>query len=645
MLETPSTGSHCLGVRFRHILRMPVRVNRSLPGDDLREPESDWRLNVKLGFKESRSRIKNAVHGNQFALIPDTRRMRTLALCAVLLTGSWTPGLADVQIEGLGAALLENAIAHLTLDDEACEAPTWRVQERFADAANQIRTSLEALGYYDATVASRLESGEDCWSARFDVEPGEPVVVRSVDFSISGEAQGDAQFEAPLSGGELVPGAILRHAAYEQFKRQLLDLASAKGYVDALYTTSRLDVYPVERAADVTLYFESGPRYRFGAIELQQNVLSEQLLQYYFDFSPGDFYDADKLTDLYAALTGSGYFDQVDIQPLGTDPVTREIALRVDLQPRTRRRHTYGLGFSTDTGPRFRMGHINTRRNERGHQSSMDLQVSPVISELSLTYRLPYGDPRSEWLSFQSGIKHENTETSSSDSLKFGVRRLVPLQGNWRHSQFVDYLLEDYTVGRQQSRSRLLIPGVDWTRLVADDTLRASAGHRLSFSLRGASDSLGSDTSYVQAALSAKRIWSLPNAARILVRGELGATWGDDFNALPPSVRFFAGGDTSVRGYEFESLGPVDAHGQVVGGTSLAVASIEYEHSVRPRWSVAAFVDSGDAFRAAEFVTHTGAGVGLRWQSPLGPIRIDVAKPLDGDDRNPRLHISLGPDL
>ena len=571
--------------------------------------------------------------------------MRTIAYCAVLLPGIWKPGLADVQIEGLEAALLDNALAHLALDDEACGAPTWRVDERFADAADQIRTSLQALGYYEAAVASRLESSEDCWSARFDVEPGEPVLVRRVDFSISGEAQGDAQFEAPLSGSELVPGAILSHAAYEQLKRELLDLASAKGYVDAVYATSRLDVYPTERAADVTLHFESGPRYRFGAIELQQDVLTAQLLQHYFDFSPGDFYDADKLIELYAALTGSGYFDQVDIRPQGADPATREIAVRVDLHPRTRRRHTYGLGFSTDTGPRFRMGRINTRRNERGHQSSMDLQTSPVISELSLTYRLPYGDPRSEWLSFQTGVKHENTETSSSDSLEFGVRRLAPLQGGWRHSQFVDYLLEDYTVGRQQGRSRLLTPGVDWTRLVADDTLRPSAGHRLNFSLRGASDSLGSDTSFVQAALSAKWIWSLPSSARILVRGELGATWEDDFSALPPSVRFFAGGDTSIRGYEFESLGPMDAHGQVVGGTSLAVASIEYEHPVRPRWSVAAFVDSGDAFRAAEFETHTGTGVGLRWQSPLGPIRFDVARPRSGDDRNLRLHVSLGPDL
>jgi len=546
---------------------------------------------------------------------------------------------------GLEDALLENALAHLSLDEEACDAPAWRVQERYTSAPDEIRNGIEAFGYYDGAVSSSLEFAEACWSARFDVDPGEPVLVRNLDISITGEADQDPPFETIIDRVGLAPGEPLNHSVYDQVKRALLDLARARGYVDAQYATSRLDVYPAELAADITLHFESGPRYRFGQIDLQQSVLDEQLLARYVDFSQGELYDAGKVADLYSALTGSGYFDRVDVRPLAPNPANQEIPIRVDLQPGTRRLLTYGVGLSTDTGPRFRMGRINIRRNERGHQSNINLQLSPVVSELTYTYRLPYGDPRSEWLSFQTGIKHEDTETSSSDSLEFGVRRLVPLQGSWRHSQFVDFLLEDFIIGDEEGRSRLLMPGVDWTKLVADDTLRPSAGHRLNFELRGAADSLGSDTSFVQAAVSAKWIWSLPNAARILVRGELGTTWEDDFNKLPPSVRFFAGGDTSVRGYEYESLGPLNADGEVVGGSSLAVASVEYEHPVVSGWSVAAFVDSGNAFDGSDIDARTGAGVGFRWQSPLGPIRVDVAKPLDGDDRGARLHISFGPDL
>jgi translocation and assembly module TamA len=129
------------------------------------------------------------------------------------------------------------------------------------------------------------------------------------------------------------------------------------------------------------------------------------------------------------------------------------------------------------------------------------------------------------------------------------------------------------------------------------------------------------------------------------VRGQIGTTWESDFDKLPASVRFFAGGDSSVRGYKFEELGPVDAQGKVIGGPSLITASVEYEQPLRDRWSLAFFIDSGNAFEGSDFNARTGVGIGGRWQSPLGPIRIDLAHPLRDETNNLRLHISLGPDL
>jgi len=110
-------------------------------------------------------------------------------------------------------------------------------------------------------------------------------------------------------------------------------------------------------------------------------------------------------------------------------------------------------------------------------------------------------------------------------------------------------------------------------------------------------------------------------------------------------VRFFAGGDNSVRGYDFETIGPVDADGNVTGGNNLAVFSLEYDRLISKSWSLAAFVDTGSAFNDFDVDFKTGAGVGIRWYSPLGPIRVDVAHPLGESDRSTRLHITLGPDL
>ena len=114
---------------------------------------------------------------------------------------------------------------------------------------------------------------------------------------------------------------------------------------------------------------------------------------------------------------------------------------------------------------------------------------------------------------------------------------------------------------------------------------------------------------------------------------------------LPASVRFFAGGDNSVRGYDFESLGPIDATGAVIGGSYLVDVSLEVDRLFRDKWAVAMFVDGGDAFNDTHIKLKTGVGIGLRWYSPVGPIRLDFAHPLDDPDKSFRIHISLGPDL
>jgi translocation and assembly module TamA len=309
-----------------------------------------------------------------------------------------------------------------------------------------------------------------------------------------------------------------------------------------------------------------------------------------------------------------------------------------------RRQQTYGIGFSTDTGPRVRFSRTNRRFNEQGHQFSVTAQLSPVISEITSNYRLPYGDPRKEWINFDAGVKHEVTDAATSSSLELGARRLVQRPHDWTRTQMLNYQVEDFDISAQRGRSRLLMPGIEWTRLRADNQIRPRNGSKLDLSARFAADALASDTSFVQLTLHGKWIWSFEHGGRVLIRGDLGTTSERELAELPPSVRFFAGGDNSVRGYDYKALGPVDTTGQVIGGESLAVASFEYEHPLVARWSIAAFIDSGNAFSGSKFEAKTGAGLGGRWQSPLGPIRVDVARALD-DARGWRLHISLGPDL
>ena len=565
----------------------------------------------------------------------------TLLTVTVLALAVSARAAADMQLVGVDGALAANVLAYLTLDQESCDAPAWRVQQQYIAAPGRIQAALEALGYYAASVKSELTTDADCWHATFTIDPGEPVKIRNLDV----RAQGDAVFAVAVAQSNLREGAVLDQGAYETLKRRWSALAVERGYRDAKIVESRIDVYPDEHAADVTLHFEAGERYRFGEVTFDQSVLTDRLVRAYLPFKAGDPYDNRLLTTLYIALTDSGYFDTIDIRQGEPSRETREVPIHIVLTPAKRRLVTYGVGFSTDTGPRLRFGRNNRRFNDRGHQFGVNAQLSPVISEVTASYRFPHGDPRTEWINFDVGLKKEDTDTSKSDSLEFSARRIVERPRDWTRTQKLSLLIEDFDVADQAGRSNLLMSGVAWTRTRADNALRPHQGYRLDFEVRGTSDAVGSDTSFLQTIAQGKWIWSLPSMGRVLVRGRVGATAVDTFADLPPSVRFFAGGDTSVRGYDFESLGPEDENGKVIGGSSVVVASFEYEHPLYERWSLALFVDSGNAFEGSNFTAKTGAGLGGRWQSPLGPIRIDVAHPFDDPNTDWRLHISLGPDL
>lgn len=553
---------------------------------------------------------------------------------------------ADVTLTGLDEAASANVLAYLDLDDEPCDAPRSRVQSTYQAVREDVASALEPLGFYAVTVTASLDFPEGCWHADIMVEPGEPVRIRNVDIVVDGEAAGDVAFDQALEEAALRPGEPLNHGNYERLKRRWSELALERGYPSSMLIDNRIDIYPDVLAADIALRFDSGMRYAFGDVELVQDILTERLIRAYVPFKTGDLYDSRQLTELYVALTDSGYFQTIDVRPLQADTATMQIPISIALTPAPSRLITYGVGFSTDTGPRLRMGRNNRRWNERGHQFGFNGQLSTVISEATANYRFPFGDPRTEWINFDAGVKREDTESAESESLQISARRVVETPRRWTRTQMLSMLIEDFEVADQVGRSRLLMPGMEWTRIRADNSIRPTQGSKFDLQVRGAVDSLGSDTTFAQAIAGAKIIWSLRSAARVLVRGQVGATWGDSFNELPASVRFFAGGDNSVRGYKFEELGPMDSSGEVIGGSSLITAGIEYEHPLREHWSVAVFVDSGNAFRGSDFEARTGAGIGARWESPLGPIRLDLARPI-GDETTDdlRLHISLGPDL
>ena len=163
--------------------------------------------------------------------------------------------------------------------------------------------------------------------------------------------------------------------------------------------------------------------------------------------------------------------------------------------------------------------------------------------------------------------------------------------------------------------------------------------------LRVAVESALSDTTFVQVRAEGKWLAKVKDKGRFITRAALGAMTVDEFDALPPELRFFAGGDRSIRGFDYQQIGETNAEGGVIGGEYAAVASAEYEHYFLGNWGAAAFVDAGDAF-TSRFDVNVGTGIGLRWKSPVGLVRIDVAYGVVTDlEKEWRIHVVIGPDL
>jgi translocation and assembly module TamA len=553
---------------------------------------------------------------------------------------------AAVTFTGLPDALEKNARALMPLASVPCDAARFRVEKLFRDSDAELRDALEALGYYRFESRKKLSFDDSgCWSARFSVELGEPVTLRNVRVTISGDAKDDGWISQQSWLNRPTTGSVLNHGEYERYKKWLVAAAQSHGYFEAALSTSVVTVDEALRHADIELEIESGPRYRFGQIEYSGSVLRPELLAGYAVFRAGDPYDATAISELHEALNGSGYFGSVSIQAEPSDDGSREVPVLVRLEPGLRQVYTVGAGFATDTGVQGRLGYTNRRLNDKGHQFDSRLFVSSVDSQISGTYRWPRDNPEDEWVDLFGGYQHKRTDTSRSDKVTFGVRVSRNRTPTWLETPYLNFTGEDYRVGEQLDKSRLVIAGINWESTIGREISRIRSGRRMSLDIRGSLDSIGSDTTFLQLTGSTK--WAIPlgESTRVLARADLGFTAKQDFEELPASVRYFAGGDNSVRGYGFETLGPTNEDGDVIGGSYLATFSIELDRLVSKKWSVAAFIDTGNAFDNFDVDFKTGIGLGLRWYSPLGPIRLDVAHPLDDPTRDYRVHITLGPDL
>lgn len=591
--------------------------------------------------------------------------------------GAWA---LDATIEGVADEVSNNIQAYL----QNIDADQYTQVRLEGEIRRRTQEAMRVYGYYEPKITVERASDE---RVRLDIEQGPQIEIEILSINVAGDASNDPPFQEVVDDFPLKEGDALRHAPWDRLRGQLSGLAIERGYFDWGFTDRRMEVRPYLQSARLYMDFDSGPRYQFGQSLIEGSHIELDRLQRIQPFETGDPYLAEALAEYNQRLAETGWFSSVSVRPrletaqeLTIAPTgggapwwteatasqperprissaalssalsinkTRNNRLPIDVsvEPADRHQFEVGIGYATDVGPRLRFGWDQPWINRFGHSLDHDLYLSAPEQRFTGVYNVPLDDPLRDSYRLQYGVR--NLDDSDTQSLEGTVElaRRWQFDNDWVQTVYLRTTYEDFEQGGEADQVWIFYPGIQWSRTRTRPQRFPLWGDRQQLSLEYSDKAWGSDAQFTRLTADTEWIRTIGNNNRFLARISLGAIETDDFSQLPPSLRFFAGGDRSVRGYSYESLSPRNEEGRLRGGQQLLTSTLEYQRRLTGDWWGATFIDNGDAFdNWGPNELKTGAGAGVRWVSPVGPVRLDIAHPFDNED-DWRLHFSIGPEF
>lgn len=611
-----------------------------------------------------------------------------------------------VEIHGLDEAMTHNVRVSLSLVDSiGKEVSGRRLGYLLREAENETREALEPFGYYAPTITVKDSRGDRVTSpaagadapnapgerddaagdasagdtaaaaaparaasapisVTISVDKGEPVKVRRSDIAVVGAGSDDRYLKQDLAAFRPGPDQVFDHAAYEASKTKISRRLAERGYFDADFSSRRVEVTRAQHAADIDLVWTSGQRYDMGPIAFEQTpkrIIRDSLLQKLVYWEQGSYYHQGKLDRFRESLARLDYFSTIDIEPLPDQAVDGQVPVKVNLTPAKRSIYTAGVSYGTDSGAGVRLGVERRYVNDRGHKALAQVDFAQRRKTATLQYRIPAFAWLDGWYTFSLQGSDEQTDYIDSRRIELVASRSGKINQHWTATASLHGLRErwayydeddgDPNTPADYRTATFLYPSLRAEYVDVDDKLYPRSGISATGMIRGGLESLGSDANFIQAHVTGRWFKGLGERSRLIARGEVGHTFTNSLTDMPPSLRFYAGGDRSIRGYEWREVGPriPPAEGRkayALGAKNVVTSSVEYEQYFNESWGGAVFVDSGSAFDApGDLKMRTGVGVGVRWRSPVGPLRVDIARGLDDPDSGFQIYLNIGADL
>ena len=569
----------------------------------------------------------------------------------ILLLMSSAAGAATTlkfSVVGIQGEQKKNVLAYLGAAPESDESR----RNFVVSARDKVESALQALGYYQPEIEIDLQRTEPKWRLSIVVNAGAPVRVRDINIQILGAAANDDNFTRLTSDIGFSSGDVLHHGRFDSFRENVLSLGQRRGYLRGEIVASRIEVQVEAGTADVMLWYDSGPRLRFGEIIVDNTLIDSDLFDSMLTFQPGDYFDQVRLQELQSRLQRTNYFSSVIVLPQRKRSLGDRVPIMVNLQRAKRHSFDVGVGYSTDTEERMSLTWRTPRINRHGHSQQTRLEYSPINPSGRFTYSIPVSDPLTDVVQLWARVEENEFGDIDSRQNELGIKRETKNR-NWIYGYSLRELNESWDIaGYSASNDYLLFGGSVSRRTHRGSIVDPEWGFSQLYTVEAAADQVGSDLDLLRFTAALRYVMTPVPRNRLVTRLDLGRVKiaNGDRRDLAPSLAFFAGGSQSIRGYAYQSLGDeltvVEPNGEtktlVVGGDRLVIGSLEYQYYFTATWRGALFVDAGDAFDRGEFDAKVGAGFGVHYVTPVGAVRVELANSVSEDDPSWRLVFAIG---
>lgn len=500
----------------------------------------------------------------------------------------------------------------------------------------QIKSAVQPFGYFKATVTLNTLNSQQLLAT---INPGPQIIISRLNIELIGEGAENPTLRSALKNTPLKPGIPFITEQYNQTKKNLMDVAENLGYMHAGFKTAEILIDKERYTTEITLLFDTGPMYYFGQVQFDPTYINPKLLHRFTPFKPGETYTSDKILQFNNDLSNSGYFSSVLIKPKITDDPT--VPIHIHVEPVPKYSYTLGAGYGTDTGIRGRAALHVIPVNRQGHKFNALAQGSFVQNALQAQYVIPGQNPVTDQYSLTGNYSNLNYTTGYSNAWLLSLAQQHYVK-KYKRILSINSLYEGFHYFLQDDTKQfLLYPKATFSFINTKDVLFSPSGYNITINGLAANTALLSTINFAQTSLDAKAALRI-EPWRLRLYGHIiqGLTAINDINQQPLSLALLLGGMDNLKGYSFNSIGP---------GKIISYAGIEIQKETKKNWYLIAFYDAGGVYNPSPRAFQFDAGVALMWVSPIGPIKLGVAQPINNrwerTDHSPRLVISMGPDL